>query len=269
MGSYDLMVAQVAQNNGVNHGHAIGVQQGKKIGEVKGWNKGLKSMQSWVDKANRLESIFANGGLNRLWLNKMVFATNPRELTKDSLASRRLLFLSMLSHAEYHQRHVIDPVALVGSTTIHVEEDIARSKALNMKFDDSMAAFIAQGDNTVESAEDKLKRTRIKLAVAERRIDEIERRVISTNDKARKMAASMRSGQKDENMDDWIAIRIKYLSKHVKYSTKDGIIPDAGSLGNAATSKKAGYVVRKINSISSPILKSIWGRQGIRLGIKE
>ncbi len=53
----------------------------------------------------------------------------------------------------------------------------------------------------------------------------------------------MREGQRDDKVEFWIKWRVDQLSSTVKYSTKDGIIPDAGSLGREAIAKPPGYEI--------------------------
>jgi len=211
MGSYDLMVAGAAKGQGIREGYAQGEQdgfeQGKNAGKTQGWNNALREMQTWVDKARRLEGIFAEGGLNRLWSNKMVFATVPHQLEKESLPTRRKVFLRMLAYAEYHQRHVADPVELLGGMSNRIEQAVSDAKVGKISQDDMMASMLTMSAETNKTVD------------------------------------SLREGQQDEIIEEWIEWRVGKLLKSAKYSSSAGIVPDAGSLGETVTTQNAGYEI--------------------------
>jgi len=210
MGSYDLMVAGAAKGQGIREGYAQGerdgFEDGKRSGRIQGRNQGIEEMKPWQERADFLESIFAEGGLHRLWLNKVLFATLPASNKKETLTTRRLVFLHMLAYAEYHQHHVKDPVNLLGK----LSNDMAREAAIAKR----------SGDKATS--------------------DQIMDNMIAMSQATNKTANSIKQCQKDDNLEKWIEWRVKGLLALVQYSSDKGVVPIPESLGGSVTTKKAG-----------------------------
>jgi len=195
-----LFVAQAAKN--------AGVQKGKSIGYKEGYHDRDNQLAPFVKKALRLEKRFAEGGLEALWRGKVIYSTNPHIHDKSNIKDRREVFLHALAYAEYHQRHVEDPVDHMMRMSNRFQEEIDNAKK--------------NGGVIPPSQLDALS---------------------NMNAATQKNARGMKKGQAKEGMEQWIKWRVGVLTKAVKYATKLAIIPTKASLGNSVTTKPAGDAI--------------------------
>ena len=197
-----LFVAQAAKNAGAQEGYVRGKNQGYAQAE--------RDLKPFVDRALGVERIFSKGGLSKLWLNKVFTATRVEKKTKESLPVRRETFLYMLAYAEYHQRHVDDPVEHLKRVSNAAEKAAKEYKenGYDRSFDKTM-------DDLSAMAED-----------------------------AAKEAKTIEIGQQDKNMMRWVEWRVDNLKKIVKYASKKVIIPLKSSLGDTVTTIAVGDEIR-------------------------
>ena len=136
-----------------------------------------------------------------MWLNKIFTATKVTKKAKESLPVRRKTFLYMLAYAEYHQRHVNDPVEHLKRVSQSADDAVRKYREGGSKasFEDSMDALS---------------------------------KMAATGKREAKRAAI---GQKDENMMTWVEWRVDQLEKSVKYASSKGIVPLKASIGKATT----------------------------------
>ncbi|MDQ7000883.1 MAG: hypothetical protein Q9M12_08390 [Mariprofundus sp.] len=186
-------------------GMNAGLAKGRRIGHVEGYNEGYaeakRNMMPFKKLAKTLESILVDGGLERMWKAKIVNTERPDKVSKSPTSKKRLVFLHMLAYAEYHQRHVKDPLVYLGGFTDKVDKVVAEAKRNKETGHDALLAM--------EALTKKITRE----------VDGITQ------------------GQKDENMKVWINWRVDNLKKSARYKP-GSIIPIRESLGKTSMTTK-------------------------------
>jgi len=220
-----LKAKEAGLEQGRAQGYRNGYENGLAEGRAQGNNSALKDMQPWVDKTKALEGMLAEGGLRRLWRNKLIFTTERSQFSKSPLKDRRLVFLHMLAYAEYHQRHIKDPVDVYDGLADKVHAMSNRMEAEAQKAGANKATEQDQIDAMMSMGAEVMKTAQQMKAIAK---------------DAKQRAYSMREGQKDERLDEWIQWRVKQLLETAKYDTPSAVIPKVKSLGDSPTSKKVG-----------------------------
>jgi len=186
-------------------GMNAGLEKGRRIGHVEGYNEGYaeakQDMMPFKRLSQKLEKRLAESGLEGLWRSKIVFTAKPQLNDEAPTAKKRLVFLHMLAYAEYHQRHVKDPLVYLGG------------------FSDKVEAAIATAEKDQDAG--------VEALLAMKKLTKNVTREVS----------GITQGQKDENMKTWINWRVDNLKKSARYKP-GSIIPIRESLGKTSMTTK-------------------------------